>query len=145
MYLARMVISAMVVVIPVLIVLAIVYLALLIIAFRKGRDHLNRRIGWRFLWISTLTAIVLGIPGLLVGILFGFIYQGESITYDALSMTPENVLLTGCIGMELAWLLAWILSFVLTTGRKKSAQEVAEPIPQAVADSTTQDPFIEGP
>ena len=121
MHLASMIISAMVIVIPGLICLALLYLVLSIIAFRKGNDHLNRPIGRRFLWISILTAAVLGVPGLVVGTVFGLVYQGESITYDALSMTPENVLLTGCIGMELGWLVGLVLSFVVTTRGQKSA------------------------
>ena len=143
MYVARMVISAMVVVIPVLICLAVLYLALMIIAFRKGRDELNRRIGWRFLWMSILTAVVLGVPGLVLGILFGFLYQGESITYDALAMTPENVLLTGCIGMELGWLAALLLSFVVTTRRKTSVAQVDISMPEAVSIPQPEDVFPE--
>ena len=140
MYLARMVISAVVIVIPILMCLAILYLALTVVAFRKGRDHLNRRIGWRFLWMSALAAVLLGVPGSLAGILFGFIYQGESMTYSALSMTPENVLLTGCIGLELGCLAAMIVSFVITTRPKKTAQTLSDTVPTSLlADTETQD------
>ena len=80
----------------------------------------------------------LGTLGLVFGILFGLIYQGESMTYDALAMTPENVVLTGGVGMELGWLLAWVLTFLVTT-RSPTILPTPTTSPNDVVDPTHGD------
>ena len=109
--------TAMMVVLPFLVVLVLIFLGLAFYAFRMGTDRQNRKLGWRFVWISIPSAVVLGIPGFIVGGAFGFIRQGKSMDYDAVKMTSENVLLTSCVGMELAWLVAIVLSFVFVKGQ----------------------------
>ena len=128
MYAAQMMFSSMLVVLPILVVLFLIYIGLLVYTFRLGRNDKNRSIGWRFVRLSLLISILSGLPGLALGVLVGFICQGESMTYEALSISPQNVLLTGGIGLEFGILVGMIVSFMMVTYSTTIPQALEPPI-----------------
>ena len=132
MYAAQMMFSSMLVVLPILVVLFLIYTGLLVYTFRLGRNDKNRSIGWRFVRLSLLVSILVGLPGLALGVLVGFICQGESMTYEALSISPKNMLLTGGLGLEFGILVGMIVSFMMV----KDSATAPQAIEPAIASTT---------
>lgn len=128
MYAAQMMFSSMLVVLPILVFLCLIYTGLLVYTFRLGRNDKNRSIGWRFVRLSLLISILSGLPGLALGVLVGFICQGESMTYEALSISPKNMLLTGGLGLEFGILVGMIVSFMMVKDSAMGPQAIEPPI-----------------